>query len=282
MNKDKLKINISRNWKFPGQTRLLNYLKPSKNYLQKLKNSIIWLSEEPIAFFTTTDSYIENSILTTGTYEAEIGKIISMSLTENGVALDIGCNIGLQSLRMSRAVGKTGRVIAFEPLDYLRQKCEKNFELNIANNIDLLPYALSDQASEMNIKINTQLWNQGTFSLSQKSEGDLEQLIVIKVADELEVIQNLKNLDLIKIDVEGFELNVLKGLIKTLKKFKPRIIFELDINYWKRNNQPIEECYLLLGEIGYKFYQITSFGCTVIESIQKFEDGNIFCVANRD
>jgi FkbM family methyltransferase len=282
LNKDKLKINISRNWKFPGQIRLSNYLKPSKNYLQKLKNSIIWLSEEPIAFYTTTDSYIEYSILTTGTYEAEIGKIISISLKENGVALDIGCNIGLQSLRMAQAVGKTGRVIAFEPLNYLRQKCKKNFELNFANNVDLLPYALSDQAGEMNIKINSQLWNQGAFSLLQKSEGDLEQRILIKVGDELEEIQNLKNLDLIKIDVEGFELNVMKGLIKTLKKFKPRIIFELDKNYWFRNDQRIEDCFQLLAEIGYNFYQISTFGCSIIDSIEKFEDGNIFCIANKD
>ena len=269
--KDKVKLTISRNWKFPGQMRLLKYLKPSPQTKQSLTKGIIWLENENIAIYTSSDSYIENTILTTGTYEDEIYKVISLSLKPGGVALDIGCNIGLQSLRMSRIVGDSGKVISFEPLDYLRKKSKLNFQLNLATNIQLLPYALSD--------IDENAYNQGTFSLLQESSGDKTQTVDIRVGDHLEEIKSLNKLDLIKIDVEGFEFNVLKGLSDTLLKLKPRIIFEYDKNYWDRNGEDIFECYKILTTLNYALYQISFVGCVLIVKPEQITSGDLFCVA---
>ena len=275
---DKIKLIFSRNWKFPGQDRISRLLTPSEDLKRSYKDGITWLSEEKIAIFTTADNYIEWSILCTGTYENEIGKLISISLKEGDVALDIGGNIGLQSLRMAKYVGKTGNVLAFEPLAHLRKKFARNILLNRFENICLLPYALSDQESLMTFTVNKDQWNQGTFSLSQNDVGNITEQISVKIGDQTIEISNLNKLNLIKIDVEGFEFNVLSGLTATLKKFKPRLIFEYDENYWAVNHQHILSCYQFLRSLNYTIYQVNAMGCELISDPALIKGGNLFCL----
>ncbi|HEY4196026.1 MAG TPA: FkbM family methyltransferase [Mucilaginibacter sp.] len=276
--KDRIKLDFTRNWKLPGKERLSNWLKPSEGLKSTLKNGITWLSNEDIAIFTTADNYIEWSLLSTGTYEDEINKLIRISLKPGNNALDIGANIGLQSIRMGQSVGNAGHVYSFEPLNYLQSKFKKNIALNRLENVTLFPFALSNQAGEIACSINENNWNQGTFSLGDKSNGDKTQQILIKVADELPEIKELSRLDLIKIDVEGFEFQVLKGVVATLRKHKPRIIFEYDSNYWAANGQQINDCYNFLKGLHYELYQVTSVGCEPIINVENIQGGNLFCI----
>ena len=278
--KDQIKLNFTRNWSLPGKERLANWLKPSATLKTNFKNGIVWLNKEDIAIYTTADNYIEWSILSTGTYEDEIGKLIKISLTEGDTAIDIGGNIGLQSLRMSSCVGPTGKVFAFEPLNYLQEKFKKNIALNRASNVTLFPFALSDQQNELDLTINKNQWNQGAFSLSNKDIGNDKQRVVVKVADEMAEIQLLDKVSLIKIDVEGFEFHVLRGLKQTLQKHKPRIIFEYDSNYWADTSQKMTDCYEFLNSLNYSIYQISMVGCELISNADNIEGGNLFCIAN--
>ena len=278
--KDQIKLNFTRNWSLPGKERLANWLKPSATLKTNFKDGIVWLNKEDIAIYTTADNYIEWSILSTGTYEDEIGKLIKISLTEGDTAIDIGGNIGLQSLRMSSCVGPTGKVFAFEPLNYLQEKFKKNIALNRAHNVTLFPFALSDQQNEVDLTINKNQWNQGAFSLSDKDIGNDKQRVVVKVADAMAEIQLLDKVSLIKIDVEGFEFHVLRGLKQTLQKHKPRIIFEYDSNYWADTSQKMTDCYEFLKSLNYSLYQISMVGCELISNADNIEGGNLFCIAN--
>ncbi|MDB5287585.1 MAG: hypothetical protein JWR05_2534 [Mucilaginibacter sp.] len=274
---DRIKLNFIRNWNLPGKERLSHLFKPSNQLKQTINNGIIWLNNEDIAIYTTADNYIEWTILSTGTYEDEVNKLIRISLRPGDIAIDIGGNIGLQSIRMGQCVGETGKVLAFEPLNYLRQKFENNVKLNRLNNISLFPFALSDAESRAEFNINTKAWNQGTFSLKNNYGSDKQQ-VIIKVADNCAEINSLLKVDLIKIDVEGFEFNVLRGLKSTLIKHKPRIIFEYDNNYWTAPGQDINECYKFLCDLNYKIYQITSVGCELIMNADVIVSGNLFCI----
>lgn len=276
---DRIKLNFIRNWNLPGQERLSHKFKPSEQFKADLHNGITWLTTEDLAIYTTADNYIEWTILSTGTYEHEIGKLIRVSLKPGETALDIGANIGLQSLRMSQAVGPTGKVYAFEPLGFLQDKFKKNTGLNKAANVTLLPFALSDTAGETQFEIDPAAWNQGTFSLIN-SGGTTNQTVAIKIADDLPEIMALQQLAFIKIDVEGFEFQVLKGLKQTLKKHRPRVIFEFDANYWARTNQSITACFAFLQELNYSIYQINAVSCELVTSPSKAESGNLFCIIN--
>jgi len=263
---DRIRLIFTRNWKLTGKQRFINLFKPSANVKVDLKDGITWLTDEDIAIYTTADNYIEWNILSTGTYEDEINKLIRISLKDGDVALDVGANIGLQSIRMAKSVGETGRVFAFEPLTYLQKKFAANVALNRSLNVTLLPYALANAETETEYDINENEWNQGTFSLDNHTEnGGSAQKIIIKKGDILPEIKNLNRLDLIKIDVEGFEFQVMLGLFETIKKHRPRIIFEYDHNYWTKTNQSISECFNFLKAINYKIFQITPIGCELRE-----------------
>ena len=202
--RDKIKLSFTRNWKFPGGERLARIFRSSSTLRHGLKNGITWLNDEPVAIYTTADNYIECCVLETGSYENEIEKLISVSLKVGDVALDIGANIGLQSLRMARYAGPTGQVLAFEPLSHLQKKFVKNILLNRLTNITLFPFALSDIADDVERPVNDKAWNQGTFSLTNIESSVSMQKIKIVVADEMPEINALLKLSLVKIDVEGF------------------------------------------------------------------------------
>jgi FkbM family methyltransferase len=275
---DRIKLDFTRNWRLPGKERLANLLKTSADLKVSLQNGIVWLTDEDIAIHTTADNYIEYAILSTGTYEAEIGKLIRTCLKPGYVALDIGANIGLQSIRMSQCCGDEGIVLAFEPLTYLQEKFRKNIALNNCTNVKLLPFALSDNETVIDITINENNWNQGTFSLNHTAGGDKNQQLTVKIGDKVEEIEKLAKLHLVKIDVEGFEYHVLRGLKATLQKHRPRIIFEYDSNYWAATHQQIATCYEFLIELGYTVYQITQVGCELIKGVAYITDGNLFCL----
>jgi FkbM family methyltransferase len=276
---DRIKLDFTRNWKLPGKERLSNWLKPSGKFKSAIIDGIVWLSDENIAIHTSADSYIEWTILSTGTYEYEINKLIRISLKNGDNALDIGGNIGLQSIRMAQCVGDTGKVYAFEPLIYLQKKLSRNISLNKVLNITIFPCALSDKESEADFAINKASWNQGTFSLTNDISGAEKQHVIVKVADHMSEIQSLSSLGLVKIDVEGFEYQVLQGLTQTLQKHKPRIIFEYDKNYWAKTNQNISDCYAFLSTLGYTCYQISPVGCELLKDAESINSGNLFCIS---
>lgn len=275
---DRIKLDFTRNWKLPGKERLANWLKPSRSFKSAATDGITWLTAEDIAIYASPGSYIEWTILSNGTYEDEINKLIRISLKEGENALDIGANIGLQSIRMSQCVGKSGKVLAFEPLDHLREKFRKNIGLNKTDNILLLPYALANEESEADFTVDKNAWNQGTFSLSNKGGGMLKQHVLIKVGDDIPDIQRMHSIDLIKIDVEGFEYPVMLGLRKTIEKHLPRIIFEYDAGYWEHNEQKISDCYGFFCSLNYTVYQVTSVGCELIKTAEDIIGGNLFCI----
>lgn len=275
---DRIKLYITRKWPFPGKERLANFLISPRKHKYVSEDEILWLANENIAIYGNSNNYIEWTIMSSGTYEDEIGRLINISLKSGENALDIGANIGLQSIRMSQAVGVSGRVYSFEPINYLQKKLENNLELNRATNVQIFPLALSDEKGSAVFQIDPQIWNQGTFSLTTKGDQGESQVVTIAVADELPEVRELTSLHLIKIDVEGFEFQVLRGLKETLHKHHPRLIFEYDADYWLKADQQINDAFLFLQSLNYAVFQITPFGCERINSVTDIEGGNIFCI----
>lgn len=275
---DRIKLNFTRHWRLPGRERLASWLRPSPSLRAAFTDGIVWLADEDIGIFTSADNYIETTLLTTGTYEDEIGKIIRISLAPGDTAFDIGANIGLQSIRMSRSVTESGKVYSFEPLVHLQQKLLRNAGLNRCNNLRLLPIALSNEESEAEFSVDTKTWNQGTFRIRQDNDGPEKQRVIIKVADDLPELRLVKDLTLIKIDVEGYEYHVLAGLMRTLTKHRPRVIFEYDETYWKAAGSNIATCFEFFAALDYQLYQITPAGCELLKGAEAARGGNLFCI----
>lgn len=193
-----------------------------------------------------------------GDYEPYL-KIQFKQLIKTGdVVLDIGANIGFHSFYFAELVGQYGKVIAFEPIVINYDTLQKNLNLNKFSQIIPINKALGNVNATMDIHIDSNVKNPGAFNLMEEGIKNTK-IECIKGDDYLEE-NKIKQINLIKIDVEGYELEVLKGLKKSILMFNPIIIFEYDRIYQsKLNNDPIE-IFDFLGKYSYQFFKIDKHG----------------------
>ena len=131
------------------------------------------------------------------------------------VVLDIGAAYGSYSIT---AAIQGARVYAFEPNDFCRSLLTQNIEVNpsIVPLIVIVPIGIHSQSGYFEPNYND-------FSLEPLDSMESFQ---VKKLDDIIRTHNLDRIDMIKIDVEGAELGVLKGAEQTIRKFKPRILIE--------------------------------------------------------
>jgi len=154
------------------------------------------------------DTGVERSIYYTGTYELECLHIIKNILKEGEVFIDIGANIGLMSIFSALIVRENGIVYSFEPNPATRSMLEENILLNNVKNINVSEYAIGSKTDKGRIFENWHI-NRGGASLIDAGMGsDYFDIAIIKLDEYVNLRKPIK---LIKIDVEGYEMEALKG-----------------------------------------------------------------------
>jgi len=159
-------------------------------------------------------------------YQQEVLDTAFKYVKKFDVAIDIGANIGLQSVRLAQ---KFNRVYSFEPTS-VNYECLINNTKNFSN-VQLYKTGLGEREESAIIKLPTQSKNCGAFSIVDFNSNEystVDENIVISPLDKFQIIPNL-----IKIDTQGFELFILKGSGNTLKN-KPVLIIECEKKKDKR------------------------------------------------
>ena len=132
----------------------------------------------------------------------EIEMILDMA--EPGfIFVDIGANCGFYALRVARAAGGTGRVIAIEPHPEMRRRLTYNASINPAFQIRIVGCAVGDRAGTGRLLEGAR--NLGQTGVSDKGSIDIE----IRTLSDIAAAEKLERIDAIKVDVEGFEDRVL-------------------------------------------------------------------------
>jgi FkbM family methyltransferase len=174
--------------------------------------------------------YLDWCIYFFGAYEKQQLLLLGDLINKRGpdsVFLDVGANTGEYSLYLSK---KCKQVHAFEPYDVIAKIFREEISMNKIENITVHELGLSNENNELDFYApDKESHNTGTGSFLSIHEAENNRLYKkIKVANADEYIGklNLQRIDLIKIDVEGFEKNVLKGLQNTIKKYRPIIFME--------------------------------------------------------
>jgi FkbM family methyltransferase len=171
------------------------------------------------------------------------------------VTLDIGANSGIYSM-IACAVNPSGRVIAFEPVPNTHALLKKNLEINSLTGRCLVhAIALGDSAGVTEITVPEDT------SMATMAGGREGQRFEIRVEAGDSLVPPGTGVDLIKIDVEGFEAKALTGLSRVLAESKPAIIFEV----WKSDVGA--ELEALLVPLGYTFYRIDDGEPEVVASL---------------
>jgi FkbM family methyltransferase len=193
-------------------------------------------------------------------YDLDLQLVMAQLLKPGDRFIDIGANIGMLTLKGASLVGKLGRVDSFEPNPNCCKRIRDNLELNQINNVYLHQVGLSDKTDTLKLSIITEHSGMGTLSElrqeDQKLVTDVFDVSVLR-GDEI-VMQDLTPVKFIKIDVEGYELNVLKGLYKSLNTWHPIVITEV-VNEWlKRSGTNRSEICKFMDELGYFPYGLST------------------------
>ncbi|UOD35544.1 FkbM family methyltransferase [Deferribacteraceae bacterium V6Fe1] len=147
--------------------------------------------------------------------ELETKKWVTDNCKDDWIILDCGANIGYYTILFAKLANK-GYVYAFEPTDTI-VKLKNNLEYHKITNVKIIHKALADTTCVKRDKIY-KIWGK---------EAEFKSFEFITIDDFIEG-ENVNKIDLIKIDVDSYDFEVLKGAEKTLKKFNPFVIVELN------------------------------------------------------
>lgn len=186
-------------------------------------------------FFADSNNKIEERLIK-GDYDLDAMALLDMIIKPGHVCMDIGSNIGVYSVMMALRAGRTGGIHSFEPVNHIRRRALLNVQLNGCRNVTMNDFALGAEpgASTM-LQVKEGVFRGGTSSILETEaiaamgrDNFDEVKVKIKTLDSYVETACLDRLDFIKLDVEGFELSVLKGAEKTLSELRPAIFFEHD------------------------------------------------------
>ena len=196
-------------------------------------------------------------------YEMPVVKIMKKILRKGDAFIDVGANIGYLSAIGAGLVGITGQVHSFEPVPKYFQKLEKLSELNPNYKIKANNYALGEKEDVAQINL-TNFANIGHNTMVpgfMKPELRKESIsIPVKRLDNYIKEQNLANITLIKIDVEGFEFPVLKGLKNCLinSEFRPVIVCEINPEVCSLMNYHLTDLFDYMKDFGYSSFDMNN------------------------
>ncbi len=166
------------------------------------------------------------------------------------VVIDIGSNIGFVLMNMAKIVGPEGKVFGFEPSAKTFAKLQHNLGLNHFNNISITQSAIGNIAGKAE-SYSVRSSNLGMNKIRLVSNEGSPIAVPIFTLDSFCHREKLTRVDLIKIDVEGYEQNVLEGSLNALRKFKPHLFIELSCQNLNDQNSSPEKILQLLHAEGY-------------------------------
>jgi FkbM family methyltransferase len=205
------------------------------------------------------DDWIQKQIFFFGRYEVEKLQTFywQNNIKENQVILDIGANVGYYSL-MAAKRNRHGTVYAFEPISKTFNRLQENISLNRFANIKPFNLAVADSDKSLKFFVGDEK-NTGTSSITlhQNFNGELQTVRAITI-DEFVVKEKISHIDYIKIDVEGAEMKVLRGMKKTLQQLNPTVLIELLDEKLLPAGSSVKEVYLFFAELAYKPFNIDS------------------------
>jgi FkbM family methyltransferase len=224
------------------------------NSLFETNNYIIHKLENDIKLQLYKDSILCRLIYF-GFEEKEI-TFIKRFLKNGDVLLDIGSNIGLFSLYASQIVGNEGQIYAIEPTPETFKRLEGNINLNLFKNIRTFNIGLSNEKATLKFNISNDghdAWN--SFAKLNELENSSSVEVEVTTLDSFLNENNIIHIDLVKLDVEGWEKFVLQGGKELItKSSSPVFMIEFTEENAFAAGYYCGEIYDVMKKYGYQWY----------------------------
>jgi len=218
------------------------------NNYQYAKNSIRECQRDGIRYRLDISDYMQYCIYFAIKVEP---RETLYGLVRNGTTvIDVGTNIGETLLNFAK-INRDGRNIGFEPVPFLYEKAKTNIALNDFANIELINTGLGSSNETLSFREAGDNNSGGTF-LTRENGTERDRLVHVLTLDEFVSENNIEKISLIKIDVEGFEMEVLKGASQVVERFRPTLFVEIDDEFLARQQSSAAAVFELLVSHGYK------------------------------
>lgn len=160
-----------------------------------------------------------------GAYEPHVQAALWTRLAPGGVALDVGGFLGCHGLVMAKRVGREGQVHVFEPVPLHAARLRRTAALNPALGISIVEAAVgaADGVAALHPQRNPAM----TFVTAGETGGRRPEAEMIRLDSWVSGLPELPPVDLIKIDVEGHELAVLRGARRLIDQWRPHLVCEV-------------------------------------------------------
>lgn len=176
-------------------------------------------------------------------HERATRRILTLFLDTGGCFVDVGANVGYFTLLASRLVGASGSVRAFEPSPQALPSLYRN--VRDLKNVKVQSIALGSKHGQVDFYARS---SGDTSSLEPEADAQVICVEMNTLDDELRAVHRV---DLIKIDVEGFEIDVLRGAREALHRLRCPVYFEVIPDYLNRRNIDLSEFHAFLREVDY-------------------------------
>jgi FkbM family methyltransferase len=200
-------------------------------------------------------------------YEPNTQAFIRQFLRAGMVAFDVGAHHGFYTLLMARCVGPQGLVVAFEPSPIERRKLVWHLWLNRLPWVRVEPYALADREGIMDFFLTK---DNSANSLSPPEISPIVGKVTVPVTtlDTFCERAGIKRVNLIKVDVEGAELLVLKGAQRILTEMRPIIVMEVSKRTTARFGYSVDDLLAFLKQEGYQIRSVPNEENAIAEPIE--------------
>jgi FkbM family methyltransferase len=211
-----LAARLRRSWGRPRNLR----------FYEAQTEPFLYRSRFGLTFELHPNQYIDREIAVEGLYEDRVLAFIGSLLPKHAVALDVGSNIGNHALYLSKLCLA---VHCFEPNPRALQRLKRNIQLNDITNVTIHPFGVGDtnKAAQFYDNVDGNLGGSSFVEAQGSAHGAFNVVeLSIRNGDEAVKELELSRCDIIKVDVEGMEEAVFKGLQQTISRFRPLITFE--------------------------------------------------------
>jgi FkbM family methyltransferase len=235
-------------------SRCPGFIPPNHVFMSELQDFRLW--------FNTGDREM-GVVMASGQYEQRSVELLKRIIRPGMKCIDAGAHIGFYTCLMASLVGETGKVYAFEPMPSHFELLLKNIEENqLQQTVKAYNLACSDVHGDLKVSKISNMFVVGQV-------GNAEQIIMQGVCLD-DLIED--TIDLVKLDVEGHEPAVIRGMMSIMSKNKPILLSEIN-EYWLRScsHSSGAEYVGLLTSLGYDVFDVKNLEHPLSEGSLKLD-----------
>jgi FkbM family methyltransferase len=214
-----------------------------------------------------------------------LASTIARLVPPTAVVFDVGAHAG-QYTKLFAHAASVGRVYAFEPGTYARAILRIVVWLHRLANVVILPMALGAACGVETLSVPIKKGGSYGFGLShfgtpqERWPAVAQEVVAVTTIDTIVAALALDRVDLIKADIEGWELSLLRGAENTLRRFRPRLLLELSDAHLGRAGDHLDDAFVFLSGLGYAAFELAPGGD--LAPVSAAHDGDFWFISRDD